>query len=84
MRILKYYIPYYLAFGDTVLQFCPRVIVSVHSFNPVYEGDVRNFDVGVLSSTDSPVAEETVTALQRAGFRARLVRFNRRCERLLS
>ena len=48
MRIMKYYIPYHLAFGDAVLKFSPRVIVSVHSFNPVYEGDVRNFDVGVL------------------------------------
>ena len=34
---MKYYIPFHLAFGAAVLQYQPRVIVAVHSFNPVYE-----------------------------------------------
>ncbi len=37
LRLMKYYIPFHLAFGAAVVQYQPKVIVAVHSFNPVYE-----------------------------------------------
>ena len=45
-----------LAFGRLVVEQQPRAIVSVHSFNPVYEQERREFDVGVLSSHDDRLA----------------------------
>ena len=36
----------------------PSLIVSVHSFNPIYEGQVRDFAVGVLSTTNDALALE--------------------------
>lgn len=45
-----------LSFGELVMEQAPRIIVSLHSFNPVYEGEVRDFDVGVLSSVDDRLA----------------------------
>ncbi len=37
-----------------------------------YEGEVREFEVGVLASDDSPIATECVRVLQAAGFATRL------------
>ena len=61
-----------LAFGDLVTEQAPKAIVSIHSFNPVYEGERRDFEVGVLSSHDERLAIKTLEAFHRNGFPARL------------
>ena len=55
------YIPYHLAFGDIVVTHQPTAIVSVHSFNPVYEEERREFEIGVLSSHDDATSHSHIS-----------------------
>jgi predicted N-formylglutamate amidohydrolase len=44
------------------------VLVSVHTFTPVYEGERRPMEVGVLFDTQDALAERAERALRAAGF----------------
>ena len=75
-RIAEYYTPYHQAFADLVGQRTqtkvPFVLISVHSFTPVWAGTLRTMDVGVLFNNHDDLAmrlqyflqqEELFTAL---------------------
>ena len=49
-RFEKYYYTYYSAFREISLKINPKIIISLHSFNPIYEGVQREVEVGILSS----------------------------------
>ena len=49
-RLEKFYHTYYYAFREISLKTNPKIILSLHSYNPVYEGAKREVEVGVLSS----------------------------------
>ena len=51
-RIIKYHMPYYNALREVSEKVDPTITVSIHSFTPIYEGNVRDMEVGVLF-TDS-------------------------------
>ncbi len=73
-RLWRYYIPYHVALGSTAQAINPSLILSCHSFNSVYEGSHRDFQVGVLCSSagEEAMAQAVVAQLQSAGFQARL------------
>eukprot|EP00211_Chloroparvula_japonica_P016692 CAMPEP_0119121900 /NCGR_PEP_ID=MMETSP1310-20130426/2318_1 /TAXON_ID=464262 /ORGANISM="Genus nov. species nov., Strain RCC2339" /LENGTH=298 /DNA_ID=CAMNT_0007111489 /DNA_START=94 /DNA_END=987 /DNA_ORIENTATION=+ len=50
-RLWRYYIPYHMTLGEVADQCDPRLIIAIHSFNPVYEGRVRKEEIGVLASS---------------------------------
>jgi predicted N-formylglutamate amidohydrolase len=41
----------------------------MHTFNPVYEQSVRDFDIGVLTTYDSPISAIVVQTLSSHGFK---------------
>ena len=49
-RLEKFYHTYYYAFREISLKTNPKIIISLHSYNPVYEGSKREVEVGVLTS----------------------------------
>ena len=49
-RFDNFYHSYYSAFREISLKTSPKILISLHSFNPVYEGVQRETEVGVLSS----------------------------------
>ena len=38
-------------------------IISIHSFTPVYKGERRKFDIGILHDADSRLADELLTSI---------------------
>lgn len=52
----------------------PSLVVSMHTFNPVYEGSVRDFDIGVLTTFESPVSSIVAHTLSAHGFKVTSVR----------
>jgi len=52
-RIKKYYLPYYEALREISLKVDPKYILSIHSFTPLYQGETRSMEIGVLFGPDS-------------------------------
>lgn len=52
-RIKRFYIPYCEALREISLKVDPTYIISVHSFTPVYQGEPRSMEIGVLHGHDS-------------------------------
>lgn len=71
-RITTYFEPYHAAVDEEVQRRVldsagDVVLLSVHSFTPVWNHRVRPMDVGVLYADHAPVAERLVTELRREG-----------------
>jgi predicted N-formylglutamate amidohydrolase len=79
-RIERYHRPYWEAAGSAVDRALAAggtlLHVSVHSFTPVYEGRVRDVDLGVLLDPDhpleGPLGRRLMEGLARSGLRVRL------------
>lgn len=56
-RISGWYQPYHQAFDDMVVAHPGFDVLSLHSFTPVYEGDVREVQLGVLWDADVALGE---------------------------
>lgn len=56
-RTALYYDPFRKTLADTIARSTQPVIVTVHSFTPVYFGQTRAVEVGVLHDTDSRLAD---------------------------
>jgi len=57
-RIEKYYLSYYWMLRKAEKTVDPKYIFSIHSFNRIYEGVLRDVEVGALTSlTDEPAAQ---------------------------
>jgi len=52
-RIQKYFIPYYEAVRDISLKVDPLYVLSIHSFTPLYQGEIREMEIGVLHGHES-------------------------------
>ena len=55
-RLAGYYAPFHEAARSEALRVPRRVVFSVHSFTPEYEGQVRTVEVGVLFDRDESAA----------------------------
>lgn len=49
-RLDNFYYSYYAAFREIALKTKPKILISLHSFNPIYEGVERDVEIGILSS----------------------------------
>jgi len=52
-RIKRFYIPYYDALREISTKVDPTYILSIHSFTPIYQGEPRSMEIGVLYGHDS-------------------------------
>lgn len=67
-RIERYYRPYHDAIDRRLAAHAAPVLFSIHTFTPVYEGEVRPMEVGVLFDTQDELAERAAAAIRSAGF----------------
>lgn len=67
-RIERYYEPYHDAISTRLSRYDAEVVFSVHSFTPVYEGEARPMEVGVLFDTQDDLAERMGEMLRASGF----------------
>lgn len=55
--------PFHATVSDTIEMAAPRAIVTVHSFTPVYFGQRRDVEIGVLHDADTRLADALLTRL---------------------
>ena len=71
-RIARYYAPYHDAIESEIARAraagIAPILVSMHSFTPVWKGVRRPWEVGVLWDKDGRLAKPLLTVLARAGF----------------
>lgn len=82
-RIDKFYTSYYYDLstsnfiviespvGQQSLAINPKFIVAVHSFTPIYEGSVRDIEIGLLYNRHQEVAEQIESLLVAKGYKAK-------------
>jgi len=71
-RIKFYYRPYHTAMQRILKQHPIRLVLSIHSFTPVYEGTRRQVEIGVLFNKRSDLAESLQKHFAQSGYDARL------------
>jgi len=64
-RCEKYYRPFQRALSGTVSQANHPVIITVHSFTPIYRDQHRAVEIGVLHDTDTRLADAMITSASR-------------------
>lgn len=71
-RLNEFYIPYHLQASQLAKDVEATAAITVHSYTPNYEGQIRNVEVGVLSSVDDRVASQIVEFLASKGYNAKV------------
>ncbi len=66
-RMAKLYGPYHGTVDRVVAESRAQLVLSMHSFTPVYEGEVRSLEVGVLFDRDPTLAAAFADRLGAAG-----------------
>ena len=68
-RIARFHAPYHAAIAETIASMGGvPVLISVHSFTPVWKGLRRPWEIGVLWDRDGRLARPLIEALAKAGF----------------
>jgi predicted N-formylglutamate amidohydrolase len=71
-RLESYYVPYHDAIANEITAIKSRgripVIISIHSFTPIWKGSKRRWEIGVLWDRDARLAGPLIKHLERAGF----------------
>jgi len=70
-RVRDFYDPYHQAVDEVLKQRAEPLLLSLHSFTPVFKGSERRFDVGVLFDTCAALARQLAQALAQQGLRVR-------------
>ena len=71
-RVRDFYLPFRDAIAQAMSQVPEPVLVTIHSFTPVYLGQPRDLDIGVLHDADSRLADAMLAlAPARTGLRVR-------------
>jgi predicted N-formylglutamate amidohydrolase len=67
-RIDQFYVPFQHALTSRIdrhiSQIVPPVLITIHTFTPVYHGVERNLDIGVLHDSDNRFADELLISLE--------------------
>jgi predicted N-formylglutamate amidohydrolase len=71
-RLSRLYRPYHAEVDTRIRSSSAEILFAVHSYTPVYEGQRRELEVGVLFDVDEALAERVRARLERAGMRAAL------------
>ena len=56
-RVETFYRPFRAALSRTIEQVSRPIVVTVHSFTPVYHGELRTVEIGVLHDSDARLAD---------------------------
>ncbi len=56
-RIDTYYVPFHTLLSRTIETKNPSALITVHSFTPVYKGQKRDVEIGLLHDTDTRLAD---------------------------
>ena len=56
-RVTRYYVPFHDRVAQIMGQIDMPILITVHSFTPVYHGQRRTVDIGVLHDSDSRLAD---------------------------
>ena len=60
-RFEKYYLPFETAISDRLAEFTtPPLFITIHSFTPVYHGEERKVDIGIISDQDERLTDQMV------------------------
>jgi predicted N-formylglutamate amidohydrolase len=71
-RIQMLWEPYHRAVDQAVAESTAQVVCGMHSFTPVYEGQRREMEIGVLFNDDEDYARAVAHVLLEAGYAVRL------------
>ncbi len=66
-RVARYYAPFRRALADVLTRREAPVLVTVHSFTPVYHGASRDVEIGILHDDDARLADAMLAAAQGSG-----------------
>lgn len=66
-RVELYHRPYHQALSDAVGESQAGLCFSIHSYTPVYQGNVRELEIGVLFNREETLATSLMRHLQRHG-----------------
>lgn len=67
-RIVKYHHSYYNALREVSVKIDPLYVFSVHSYTPVYEGQRRTLEVGVLVSYCDEMGAKVHSTFKKKGY----------------
>lgn len=67
-RIQGYYLPFHRAIDRNLSPHRGEILFSIHSFTPVYEGQTRPMEIGVLYNTQDELGQRAARHLADAGF----------------
>lgn len=70
-RVERCWTPFHAAADRVVASSPASLLVSIHSFTPVYEGQVREVELGVLFDEDEALAHRLIAELSPSGFAVR-------------
>ncbi len=60
-RFEQYYLPFESALSRRLTEFPePPLLLTIHSFTPVYRGEKRKVDIGIISDRDSRLGDQMV------------------------
>jgi predicted N-formylglutamate amidohydrolase len=65
LRIQKYHLSYYRALREVSMKVDPMYIFGVHSFTPLYEGNPRTLEMGILVNYSDDMAERLCGELKK-------------------
>ncbi|SDZ54374.1 Predicted N-formylglutamate amidohydrolase [Jannaschia faecimaris] len=66
-RVRTYYQPFRQAVSDAMSAIKDPVLVTVHSFTPIYHGKTRDVEIGVLHDDDARLADALLDVATRSG-----------------
>ena len=69
-RVRRFHAPFHAAFDRAMRTHRPRFLCSVHTFTPVFRGNARAMEAGVLFDRHDDLAEALLRALRAEGVRA--------------
>jgi predicted N-formylglutamate amidohydrolase len=68
-RVARFHVPFHAALDATLRRARPRLLLSVHTFTPVFRGHRRPMEAGVLFDRHDDLAERLIDALRAQGLR---------------
>jgi predicted N-formylglutamate amidohydrolase len=68
MRVQTYYDPFRTALASVIAKIETPIIVTIHSFTPIYHGKLRDVEIGILHDCDARLADAMIsTAVNHCG-----------------
>lgn len=67
-RIERFHEPFHGAIDERLGPHQSEIVFSIHSFTPVYQGEKRPMEIGVLFDREDELGERTAAVLHDAGF----------------